>query len=213
MNHEQIRKVLDFCQAVTDWQGEPGSTLKDDTIAILTASLAEPSEPDKDLIQALTERDEYHDVADKLADGIALHFDGDIGEHSSSNSPWDRALDLLDSAACAETMRLSKQAALAEQSEPVARVMYDDDGIKTNNLIDCDLPVGTLLFTHPAPSEADELLLNLGLNPVQYRTEGGAINHLKVKAAILHPQDYPQYVKGALVIPGYESGPMVEDKP
>lgn len=105
------------------------------------------------------------------------------------------------------------EAALAEQSEPVARVMYDDDGIKTNNLIDCDLPVGTLLFTHPAPSEADELLLNLGLNPVQYRTEGGAINHLKVKAAILHPQDYPQYVKGALVIPGYESGPMVEDKP
>ena len=42
------------------------------------------------------------------------------------------------------------EAALAEQSEPVARVMYDDDGIKTNNLIDCDLPVGTLLFTHPA---------------------------------------------------------------
>ena len=65
-------------------------------------------EPDKDLIQALTERDEYHDMADKLAEGIALHFDGDIGEHSSSNSPWDRALDLLDSAACAETMRLSK---------------------------------------------------------------------------------------------------------
>ena len=78
-------------------------------------------EPDKDLIQALTERDEYHDMADKLAEGIALHFDGDIGEHSSSNSPWDRALDLLDSAACAETMRLSKQAALAEPSEqPVA---------------------------------------------------------------------------------------------
>jgi hypothetical protein len=66
-------------------------------------------EPDKDLIQALTERDEYHEMADKLAEGIALHFDGDIGEHSSSNSPWDRALDLLDSAACAETMRLSSK--------------------------------------------------------------------------------------------------------
>jgi hypothetical protein len=63
------------------------------------------------------------------------------------------------------------------------------------------------------PSEADQLLINLGLNPVQYRTDGGAINHMKVKAAILHPQDYPQYVFGALVIPGYESGPMVEDKP
>ena len=73
------------------------------------ASKVEPSEPDKDLIQALTERDEYHEMADKLAEGIALHFDGDIGEHSSSNSPWDRALDLLDSAACAETMRLSSK--------------------------------------------------------------------------------------------------------
>ena len=55
------------------------------------------------------------------------------------------------------------EAALAEQSEPVARVMYDDDGIKTNNLIDCDLPVGTLLFTHPAskpePLTDEEILL------------------------------------------------------
>lgn len=76
-----------------------------------------PSKPDKDLIQALTERDEYHDVADKLAEGIALHFDGDIGEHSSSNSPWDRALDLLDSAACAETMRLSKPAPLPKLTD------------------------------------------------------------------------------------------------
>ena len=49
------------------------------------------------------------------------------------------------------------EAALAEQSEPVARVMYDDDGIKTNNLIDCDLPVGTLLFTHPASNHLDEI--------------------------------------------------------
>ena len=70
----------------------------------------EQSEPDKDLIQALTERDEYHAMADKLAQGIADHFDGDIGEHSSANSPWDRALDLLDSAACSETMRLCQPA-------------------------------------------------------------------------------------------------------
>jgi hypothetical protein len=76
-----------------------------------------PLESDKDFCQAIAERDEYHDMADKLAEGIALHFDGDIGEHSSSNSPWDRALDLLDSAACAETMRLTRPA--SKPSEPV----------------------------------------------------------------------------------------------
>ena len=40
------------------------------------------------------------------------------------------------------------------------------------------------------PNEADELLRNLHLDPERYRTEGGAINHLKVRAAILNPRDY-----------------------
>lgn len=39
-------------------------------------------------------------------------------------------------------------------------------------------------------NEADELLRNLHLEPERYRTEGGAINHLKVRAAILNPRDY-----------------------
>lgn len=42
----------------------------------------------------------------------------------------------------------------------------------------------------PLTNEADDLLRNLGLDPEQYRTDGGAINHLKVKAAIRYPQDY-----------------------
>lgn len=44
MNHEQIRQVLDFCHAVTDWQGEPNSRAKDDAIAICEAALAEPED-------------------------------------------------------------------------------------------------------------------------------------------------------------------------
>ena len=40
-------------------------------------------------------------------------------------------------------------------------------------------------------SEADELLVNLGLDPQAYRTDGGAINYLKVKAAMRHPAEYP----------------------
>ena len=73
-----------------------------------------------DSLTLIQERDKCKAALRVALDAMELHFDGDIGEHSSSNSPWDRALDLLDSAACAETMRLSKQAALAEPSEPVA---------------------------------------------------------------------------------------------
>ena len=39
--------------------------------------------------------------------------------------------------------------ALAQpDQEPAAKVMFVD-GLKTNNLLDCDLPVGTLLYTTP----------------------------------------------------------------
>lgn len=44
----------------------------------------------------------------------------------------------------------------------------------------------------PDGNEADELLRNLGLDPDTYRTDGGYINHLKVKAAIRNPEGYPQ---------------------
>lgn len=111
-----------------------------------------PSKSDKDLIQALTERDEYHDMADKLAEGIALHFDGDIGEHSSSNSPWDRALDLLDSAACAETMRLSKPATLPELTNAdIIGMAYD-----CNALPECITDKSLLVFARTILAAARE---------------------------------------------------------
>ncbi|KAK52504.1 hypothetical protein L576_5276, partial [Bordetella bronchiseptica OSU054] len=49
--------------------------------------------------QTLTERDEYHDMADKLANAIADHLLVEIGEHSSSNCPWMRALEAIENAA------------------------------------------------------------------------------------------------------------------
>jgi len=55
-----------------------------------------------------------------------------------------------------------------------------------------------MLAASPTPpqaeqaNEADELLRNLGLDPERYRTEAGFINHLKVKAAIKYPDQYPQ---------------------
>jgi hypothetical protein len=56
--------------------------------------LAAPvQEPDDDLTQALIERDEYHSIADQLAEVIAQITGADIGEHTSSNFPWHNALD------------------------------------------------------------------------------------------------------------------------
>ena len=65
----------------------------------------ENAELDNQLTQALQERDKYHDVADALANGVALHFDADIGEHSNMNDPWQNALDFLEGGECAEVVR------------------------------------------------------------------------------------------------------------
>lgn len=40
-----------------------------------------------------------------------------------------------------------------EKQEPIARVMFNDRGLKTDNLLDCDLPVGTLLYAAPKALE------------------------------------------------------------
>lgn len=59
------------------------------------------SRPSDDALwdQTLTERDEYHDMADKLANAIADHLMVEIGEHSSGNCPWMRALGAIENAA------------------------------------------------------------------------------------------------------------------
>ena len=51
-------------------------------------------------LQALAERDCYHDWADKLAQAIAEHTGEEIGEHSSANNPWANALGLIDGQRC-----------------------------------------------------------------------------------------------------------------
>lgn len=70
-------------------------------IAALRDFLTGHARPSDDALwdQTLAERDEYHDMADKLADAIADHLLVEIGEHSSSNCPWMRALDAIRNAA------------------------------------------------------------------------------------------------------------------
>lgn len=71
---------------------------KADTWTSADAAAARPSD-DELWDQALRERDEYHETADKLAAAIAKHFGVDIGEHSNLNCPWDEALEAIENAA------------------------------------------------------------------------------------------------------------------
>lgn len=48
------------------------------------------------LDDTLTQRDQAQAWADRLARAIGIHFDVDVGEHSSDHNPWAAALDALD---------------------------------------------------------------------------------------------------------------------
>ncbi len=49
-----------------------------------------------------------------------------------------------------------------------------------------------------AQTEADELLRKWNLDPELYRTDGGALNHMKIAAALKHPDDYPHTAQTAV---------------
>ena len=55
---------------------------------------------DSALDRTMAQRDQYHEVADKLAEAIAAHMREEIGEHSSANNPWANALQLIEGSYC-----------------------------------------------------------------------------------------------------------------
>ena len=55
---------------------------------------------DSALDRTMAERDQYHEVADRLAEAIAAHMREDIGEHSNANNPWANALELIEGSYC-----------------------------------------------------------------------------------------------------------------
>lgn len=50
----------------------------------------------------------------------------------------------------------------------------------------------------PMTEEADELLRKWNLDPDLYRTDSGALNHMKIAAALKHPDDYPHTAQTAV---------------
>lgn len=75
-------------------------TRYDEAITALQEVSQELALEERDLLQAIDQRDGYHDWADKLAQAIAAHTGEEIGEHSNVNDPWANALELIDGQRC-----------------------------------------------------------------------------------------------------------------
>ncbi len=71
--------------------------------------------PDDGFTQALIERDEYHAIADELAEIIAHITGEDIGEHTSANFPWRNALDAAENWLCHPTPPQREWVGLTEE--------------------------------------------------------------------------------------------------
>lgn len=84
-----------------DQQGEINQLKADlaTALAELAAARAATREHDRMENQVLAERDDYEQVADRLAAAIAAMTGEEIGEHSSMNDPWANALDAAARAA------------------------------------------------------------------------------------------------------------------
>jgi len=90
-------------------------------------------------------------VAWRYEDAFGTHFTEDYSE--ISNIPGVLSFTAL------YTIQPAPPADVARDAEPVAKVLHVD-GLLSNNLLDCDLPVGTLLYAAPpAPSVPDGMKL------------------------------------------------------
>jgi hypothetical protein len=93
--------------------------------------------------QALTERDNYHEWADKLANAIAEHFGIEIGEHSSANNPWSVALDTLENmvAPIAQAWRTTEPSVCVPMTEdPGVAALWREAGFDVIDLFE-SMPV------------------------------------------------------------------------
>lgn len=85
-----------------------------------------PARPSDDQLwdQTLRERDNYHEWADKLADSISRFIGLDIGEHSSANNPWARAIDMIPRGTLTEALA-SRAPAEPADYEPIVEVWHE----------------------------------------------------------------------------------------
>ncbi|MFI2667889.1 hypothetical protein [Micromonospora carbonacea] len=90
--------------------------------------------------QTVDDRDRFEAMADRLAEAISLLTGADIGEHSSGNDPWMRALDAAEGAM--PRPQLTTSAADCADHDPIECAC---------ELTDADRP------TQAAPADAEEI--------------------------------------------------------
>jgi hypothetical protein len=127
-NGERRNEFVDFSDA--DWQfvirARTAMPAMAGEIRRLRAELATAHEQaartDRQFDQVLRERDDLHDIADKLAYAVAP--EEIIGEHSSMNDPWENALDLITPMAEVDKLRVQIATARSEAFREAAEALY-----------------------------------------------------------------------------------------
>lgn len=117
---------------------------------------------------------------DKLVKFVGLDWDG-INPSSYA--------EFLAAQPAQEPIKDHEIAKLVNQLRDIAIEFHDSQQL-LERIAQVIRPVTAQPAQPSQSTEADDLLRALGLNPDAYRTDGGAINHLKVKAALKYPQEY-----------------------
>ena len=165
---EQVAKLLDFVEAYAGVSPEH-------ECATILRGLAEDAEPEHSsqniAIKLLRDRVE---LARKFPTNTCpasrhLHL---IAEHLASGKPYPMLQEEPEH--CAESM-LSVLESLWNARNKLAATS-----------------------PQAAQTEADELLRKWNLDPDLYRTDSGALNHMKIAAALKHPDDYPHTAQTAV---------------
>lgn len=122
--------VLDQIAAVVDAAAEHGTGVDVTTGRQLLAEArrlqAHVTQLDRALGETIDDRDQLHEIADKLAYAVAP--EEVIGEHSSMNCPWTNAFELITPAAEVDKLRArvaELEGALSGQARGVLRNVAD----------------------------------------------------------------------------------------
>lgn len=108
-------KILDYARAAIEPYAKRIAELEEK----IEADHKLAGDLEAQLEKALTERDDYHDIADQLAEQIAAITDQEIGEHSSGNNPWQNAMLAADEWIAKDIRRLTGGVDRKRRGEPV----------------------------------------------------------------------------------------------
>lgn len=156
---EHVAEAFSIAVGNPDEISQPLFTL-DQVRAAIEADRKLAGDLEAQLEKALTERDDYHDMADQLAEQIAAITDQEIGEHSSGNNPWQNAMLAADEWIAKDIRRLTDGVDRQRRGEPsslaeVWRINADEaeaygQSDRADTLRECAAEVERLAAPQPA---------------------------------------------------------------